>query len=158
MAANSCPLVWGAVFFFFFLLKRMKWEGCHGTTPLAQNPDFSSPHSLRFYSPLIHFDSSPRWVVSHRRTICGHFLLAASPLLAPPLARPSFWQSGSRLGRLGWQLTWRGGRRGRRPEAGTCVGSHRRANTGGHNAHKHTEALGRWPKWLCDSVVSILQQ
>lgn len=162
MGANSCPPIWGA-FFFYLLFKRIKWEGCHGISPPARDPDFSSPHFLHFYSPLIHFDSSPRWVVSHRRTIFGHFLLAASPpltppLLAPPPARPSFWQSSSGMGRLSWQLTWRGGHRGRRPVAGTCVGSHRRANTGRHNAHKHTEALGRWAKWLCDSVVSILQK
>lgn len=77
-------------FFFLVLLERMKWEGCHGTSQLAPHPDFSPPQTLHFYSPLIHFESSPSWVASHRHTIFGLFLLQSSSLLAPPLLCPLF--------------------------------------------------------------------
>lgn len=151
---SSCLKSCLFLLFFLSYLKRIKREGCHGTSRLARDPDFSPPHSVHFYSPLIHFDSSPRWVASHSRTIFGHFLLFTSPLLAHPVPRPLFWQCGCRFGWLGWQLTQGGGHWGRRPEAATCIDSHRRANTGGQ--HKHRETLGRWAKWPSDSVVSIL--
>lgn len=97
--------------------------------PLAQDPDFSPPDSLHFYSPLIHFDSLPGWKLSLSLTIFGHFLspfFSSLNLLGCVLRLTS----GSKTSSPNLTAHLGGGHRGRRPVAGPFVGSRRNKHPG----------------------------